>query len=48
MWQLQQRQGLPLEIKERLSKERIKSFYEHFEGKVYVCYSGGKDSTVLS
>jgi 3'-phosphoadenosine 5'-phosphosulfate sulfotransferase (PAPS reductase)/FAD synthetase len=47
MWQLQQRQGLDLEVKERMSKERIKAFYEKFEGKVYVCYSGGKDSTVL-
>ena len=47
MWQLQQRQGLPLEIKERLSKTRIKSFYNNFEGNVYVSFSGGKDSLVL-
>jgi 3'-phosphoadenosine 5'-phosphosulfate sulfotransferase (PAPS reductase)/FAD synthetase len=47
MWQLVQRQKLPLEIKEQLSKERITSFYEHFNGKVYVSFSGGKDSLVL-
>lgn len=47
MWQLQQRQGLPLELKEKMSKERIKAFYEKFDGQVYVCFSGGKDSTVL-
>lgn len=47
VWQLQQRQGLPLDIKEKLSKERIKAFYDKFQGKVYVSFSGGKDSTVL-
>lgn len=29
------------------AKNRIKEFYENVEGKVYVAYSGGKDSTVL-
>mgnify|MGYP001038685789 FL=1 len=28
-------------------KRRIREFYEHFDGKVYVSFSGGKDSTVL-
>lgn len=46
-WQLTQRQGLSLDVKEKMSKERIKAFYEQFEGKVYVCFSGGKDSVVL-
>lgn len=44
---LKQRQSLPLKLKIELSKNRIKQFYEHFDGKVYVSFSGGKDSTVL-
>lgn len=44
---LKQRQSLPLKLKIELSKNRIKQFYEHFCGKVYVSFSGGKDSTVL-
>lgn len=44
---LKQRQNLPLKLKIELSKNRIKQFYEHFGGKVYVSFSGGKDSTVL-
>ena len=46
-WQLQQLQSLPLEIKIQKSKLRIREWYEHFEGEVYVSFSGGKDSTVL-
>lgn len=46
-WQLEQRQGQPLSIKERLTIARIKAYYEHFNGNVYVSFSGGKDSTVL-
>ncbi len=44
---LKQRQSLPLNLKIELSKRRIIEFYEHFDGKVYVSFSGGKDSTVL-
>ena len=44
---LKQRQSLPLHLKIELSKNRIKQFYEHFDGKIYVSFSGGKDSTVL-
>lgn len=44
---LKQRQSLPLKLKIELSKNRIKQFYEYFDGKVYVSFSGGKDSTVL-
>ena len=47
LWQLQQLQGLPLEVKSRKTQERIKEWYEHFNGQVYVSFSGGKDSTVL-
>lgn len=44
---LKQRQSLPLHLKIQMSKRRIKQFYDHFDGKVYVSFSGGKDSTVL-
>ena len=46
-WQLKQRQGHPLSIKERLTENRIRAWYEHWKGRVYVSFSGGKDSTVL-
>lgn len=45
--QLITRQALPLEGKILLSKQRIREFYRYFKGKVYVSFSGGKDSTVL-
>ena len=44
---LKQRQSLPLNLKIEMSKRRIREFYEHFDGKVFVSFSGGKDSTVL-
>jgi len=44
---LKQRQSLSLEAKILMSKNRIEEWYEHFEGRVYVSFSGGKDSTVL-
>lgn len=40
-------QSLPLAAKIRMSQERIKTWYEHWGGMVYVSFSGGKDSTVL-
>ena len=46
-WQLKQRQGQPLDIKEELTANRIKAYYERLEGNVYVSFSGGKDSTAL-
>lgn len=46
-WQLQQRQGQPLDIKEQLTANRIKAYYEKLNGEVYVSFSGGKDSTAL-
>ena len=46
-WQLDQRQAQPLEIKEQLTLNRIKAYYEKLDGQVYVSFSGGKDSTVL-
>ena len=45
---LQQLQGLPLNIKIRMTKERIRQWIgEYGEDGVYVSFSGGKDSTVL-
>lgn len=44
---LKQRQKLPLEAKVRMTETRIRAWYEHFDGNVYVSFSGGKDSTVL-
>lgn len=46
-YDLAQMQSLPLSAKIRMSKERIKQWYEHYDGQVYVSFSGGKDSTVL-
>jgi len=45
--ELRQRQSLPLKEKEQLSIDRIKGWYSHWNGNVYVSFSGGKDSTVL-
>ena len=45
---LKQMQRLPLIVKIRKSQLRIKEWYEHFDGNVYVSFSGGKDSTVLA
>jgi 3'-phosphoadenosine 5'-phosphosulfate sulfotransferase (PAPS reductase)/FAD synthetase len=47
LWQLKQMQALPLEVKIEKTKQRIKEWYEHWDGQVYVSFSGGKDSTVL-
>lgn len=44
---LKQMQALPLESKIAMTKRRIREWYEHWDGQVYVSFSGGKDSTVL-
>lgn len=44
---LKQMQSLPLEAKILMSKRRIEQWYDHWDGMVYVSFSGGKDSTVL-
>lgn len=46
-WDLKQMQSLPLEAKILMTMRRIESWYDHWEGMVYVSFSGGKDSTVL-
>ncbi len=45
--QLIQLQALPLDIKILKTRQRIREFYHELGGKVYVSFSGGKDSTVL-
>jgi 3'-phosphoadenosine 5'-phosphosulfate sulfotransferase (PAPS reductase)/FAD synthetase len=47
MYELQQMQSLPLELKIRKTEIRIREWYNHYYGDVYVAFSGGKDSTVL-
>ena len=46
MWQLKQRQSLPLEVKVRLTEQKIKE-YINLYSDVYVAFSGGYGSTVL-
>ena len=46
-WELAQMQSLSLEAKIRMTQQRIRGWYEHWDGQVYVSFSGGKDSTVL-
>ena len=45
--QLKYRQAMPLDLKVQYSANRIRQWYTHFAGQVYVSFSGGKDSTVL-
>ena len=47
MEELARKQVLPLEEKIALSLNLIRDWYEAWEGKVSVSYSGGKDSSVL-
>ncbi len=44
---LKKMQSWPLERKIQVTQTRIIEWYQHWEGKVYVSFSGGKDSTVL-
>jgi len=44
---LKQRQSNPLEVKIQMSLQKIREWYTHWQGMVYVAFSGGKDSTVL-
>lgn len=46
-YQLKMYQDMPLQAKINLSYQRIKQFYDKHNGKVYVAFSGGKDSTVM-
>lgn len=46
-YDLAQMQSLPLEAKIIMTQQRIRQWYEYWDGQVYVSFSGGKDSTVL-
>ncbi len=46
-FQLTMRQANPLDVKIGMSERRIREWYQHWGGNVYVAFSGGKDSTVL-
>ena len=46
-YDLQQMQSLPLDAKIVMTQERIRQWYEHWDGRVYVSFSGGIGSTVL-
>jgi 3'-phosphoadenosine 5'-phosphosulfate sulfotransferase (PAPS reductase)/FAD synthetase len=41
------RQSLPLQDKIDMTADKIEGWYNHWGGKIYVAFSGGKDSTVL-
>lgn len=45
---LKELQALPLERKIQITQNRIQEWYMHYNGNVYVSFSGGKDSTVLA
>lgn len=45
---LHQLQSLPLQAKITMAEQRIREWYEHFDGQVCISFSGGKDSTVLT
>ena len=46
--ELHEKQSLPLELKIRMTEERIRQWVrEYGEDGVYISFSGGKDSTVL-
>lgn len=46
-YDLAQMQSLPLRAKIIMTQQRIRQWYEYWDGQVYVSFSGGKDSTVL-
>lgn len=45
---LRQLQALPLDAKVLMTQQRIREWYNHWHGDVYISFSGGKDSTVLT
>jgi len=47
IYELRQKQSLPLDIKLSMTKRRIRQWYEYWKGNIYIAFSGGKDSTVL-
>lgn len=47
MNELKLMQNYPLDIKIAKTQNRIREFYEYFNGEVYVAFSGGNDSLVM-
>lgn len=47
LWELHQMQSLPLKAKISMTQQRIREWYEYWDGQVFVSFSGGKDSEVL-
>lgn len=45
--ELKYMQSLPLERKIEMTAQRIRGWYEYYNGNVAISFSGGKDSTVL-
>lgn len=45
--ELEERRHWPLDVKVAFTETRIRQWYGHWGGAVYVSFSGGKDSTVL-
>ena len=45
--ELRTMQNYPLWMKVEKTKQRIREWYEYYNGEVYVSFSRGKDSTVL-
>ena len=46
-YDLAQMQSLPLEAKIVMTQQRIRQWYDYWDGQVYVSFSGGKDSTYV-
>lgn len=46
-WELQQMQGLPMDLKVLKTILRIREWFDYYNGNVYCAFSGGIDSTVL-
>jgi len=44
---LAMRQSYNLDLKVRMTQQRVRRWYERFSGNVYVAFSGGKDSSAL-
>ena len=45
--ELRQKQSMPLPAKIIMTENRIRQWYDHWRGQVFISFSGGKDSTVL-
>ena len=39
LWELRQMQSLPLDIKIRMTEERIRGWYDYFGGDIYIYHS---------